>query len=345
MSRGSKTGLLPCLVLPLSLLSACSAADDGGDPNPGGGASQQEFNDAIKDLTNDYGSDGKADLFGVSPCALLTPLFTDGKNLTHCGLFAGVEGDGVLGVTFVTGGYDLVWDLYHQQMSVSRYTGAGLTTPGVGASVEGYVGFATGFSHGVSDWDGYFVTTELEIGLPFLKDFVSLNPAVFVSGEDLDGNLVITPDEILVPPQGVYGFEMGVSLGFDLLPDPLPVAPSVSEGLWENYKEATRHFYDLFAGTRIGGVGNYLRVALVDAESHQPCAADWPAVDAERDCVVQFGDPDWSYTHRGAHVAYSICTALGGCAIPLSWSMSATAIAVGAYRDAGDRVSEMCPNL
>jgi len=306
---------------------------------------EADFGDAMADLQGEFGQDGKADLFGVDPCRFLAPLFAEGNDFTHAGLFVGVEGEGVLGATAAFGGYDLVWDLYHHQMSVSRYHGAGISTPKVGASVTAYAGFATGFHDGVGEWDGYFVTTAMDVGLPFLKDFLSLEPAVFVSGVDQNGDHVIAPDEVLIPPDGVYGFQIGVSLGFDLLPDPLPVGGEVTEGLWEPYKPAIRYYYDKLADTRFARIGTRLRVYLVDHQTGDLCAADWPDVDGERDCVVEFGERDWSHAHRGAHVAYSICSSLGGCGIPLSWPMSATAVAIGAYRDVGGAVEALCPDL
>jgi hypothetical protein len=306
---------------------------------------EADFGDAMSGLQDEFGQDGKADLFGVDPCHFLTPLFDAGNDFTRAGFFVGVEGEGVLGVTAALGGYDLVWDLYHHQMSVSRYFGAGVSTPKIGASVSAYAGFAVGFEHGAADWDGYFVTTGMDVGLPFLKDYLSLVPAVFVSGVDRDGDHLIAPGEVLVPPAGVYGFEIGVSLGFDLLPDPLPVGVEVTEGLWEPYKPAIRHYYDRLASTRFAKLGTALRVYLVDHETGAECAPDWPDVDGERDCVIEFGERDWSHAHRGAHVAYAICSSLGGCEIPLSWPMSATAVAIGAYRDVGDTVQALCPEL
>lgn len=306
---------------------------------------ESEFDNTVMDLQGEFGGYGKADFSGVDSCYFLEPLFRDGNNFTHAGFFVGVEGEGVLGVASVFGGFDLVWDLYHHQMSVSRYTGAGVGMPKVGASVTAYAGFATGFSHGVSDWDGYFVTTEAEIGLPFFKDFVALEPAVFVSGVDNNGDEFISPDEILLPPDGVYGFQMGVSLGFDLLPDPSPVSGSITEGYWQPYKPAIRYYYDLLSNTRFGWVGPHLNVHLVDHGTGETCDENWPEVDGERDCIIQFGEEDWNHVRTGAHVAYSICSSLGGCELPLSWSMSLTAVAVGAYRDVGGRVRSLCPDL
>ncbi len=148
---------------------------------------------------------------------------------------------------------------------------------------------------------------------------------------------------ISIPPDGVYGFSMGVELGVDL-PTGLPIEGTVTQGLWQPYKRAIRYYYDRFRRTRFLGVGRHLDAHLVDQETGEACNADWPETDGQRDCVVRFGESTWSHTYRGLLVAYSICTASGGCGIPLSWPLSSGALAVGALRDAGDRVQRLCPD-
>ncbi len=319
----------------LALVPACATPDTS--------ATKDEFAGDFGDLQDEFGN-GKADLFGfdIDPCTLLAPLARFGHDAMRSGLVVGVEGEGVLGASVGVGGFDLVWDLYHQQLSVSRYAGAGVGVPGAGASVEAYAGAAFGFEHGAEDWDGYFVTAEAEVGLPFLKDYVSLDPAGYVTGVDRNGDGVIAPSEILAPPDGVYGFSVGVSLGFDLLPDPLPVGGSVTEGYWQSYKPAIRHFYDDLAATRMFGV-KQLQVRLVEPETGELCPSDWPNVDGERSCVIEFGNPGDSYLDRSINTAYSICHIAGGCSVPLTWPMSATAMAIAALRTSGLSFDQMCP--
>jgi hypothetical protein len=335
-------GVPRLLVASLVVLAGC-VSDNDWPQDP----SSEAFTEAMGDLDGEFGGDGKADLFDdlvPDPCELLHPIFVHGDAMSRAGFFMGVEGDGVLGVSESFGGYDIVWDLYHQQMTVSRYGGYGVATPGIGASIEPYVGFAAGFEHGVSDWDGYFVTTEIHFGLPFLDDFVGIQTSLFVTGVDADDDGIIGTSEMLLPPEGVYGFGVGVTFGFELLPDIVPIEGSITEGYWQPYPWALRAFYDRLAATRFFWVGNRLTVQLVDHHTGQPCHPDWPEVDAHQDCVIQFGDPEWSYTRNATHVAYSICELSGSCAIPLSWPVAGTAIAIGAFRDFGGSFAEMCPD-
>jgi len=304
---------------------------------------KDDFADEIGAFQEGFG-DGKADLFGfdIDPCDLLAPLGEFGDDALRSGMVLGVEGEGVLGAGVGFGGFDLVWDFYHQQMTVSRYSGAGIGAPGIGASVQGYVGLALGFDHGVSDWDGYFVTATAEIGLPLLDDYVSFDPAVYVSAVDDNGDGFIAPSEMLAPPNGVYGFTMGVSLGFELLPDPLPIEGSITEGYWRQYKRAVRHYYDEFKDTRMFFVKK-MEVRLVDHHTGQLCDERWPDVDGERDCVIEFGNPGDSWLRRSVNTAYSVCHITGRCALPLTWPMSATALSVGALRTSGLSFESFCP--
>ncbi len=153
---------------------------------------------------------------------------------------------------------------------------------------------------------------------------------------------MVVAAEIEAPPDGVYGFSMGVSLGFDLLPDPLPVSGSITEGYWQPYKAAIRHVYDDLASTRMFGVRK-LQVELVDAETGAACDPSWPSVDGARDCVISFGDPSDSYLARSVNTSYSICHIAGRCVVPLTWPMSATAMAIGALRSSGLSFHDMCP--
>lgn len=314
----------------LATLGACT------DEQP-----DEQFEDGIGPLQDQFGDDGKADLFGLDACSFLRPLAPYGDDAIHSGLILGVQGNGVLGIGTVYGGFDLAWDFYHQQLTVSRYGGAGISSPGVGGSVTAYAGAAFGFEHGIHEWDGHSIVTDAQIGLPFIKDYVSLNPAFFVSAEDRDhdGQVVVT--EAIAPPNGVYGFTVGVSLGFELIPDPLPIEGSITVGEWAPFKHAIRMFYDRLRTVTIPTVGP-LRVRLVDAESGAACPANWPAQNGSRDCVMEFGDRNQGWVARSIHTAYSVCTLAGNCAVPLSWPMAATAVAIGALRSQNVSLSRMC---
>jgi hypothetical protein len=321
----------------VTLATGCAIGD------PQTGQALDEFDQAYGDLSGEFGN-GKADLLGgrLDPCPLLQKLAPLGHDGTRMGLLLGVEGEGVLGPAVGFGGFDLVWDLFHQELTVSRYAGAGLGVPGAGASVQAYAGTAFGFERGVSDWDGYFVNAGLELGLPLLKDFISLNPTVYATGVDENRDGFIGPSEIRRPPEGVYGFSVGVSLGFDLLPEVLPVGGSVTEGYWQPYKSAIRALYDELEHTRVLGLRR-LHVRLVDEETGWECDPEWPAVDGDAECVIKFGDEGESYVGAALNTAYSICHVTGRCAVPLTWPLSAEALAIGAVRQSGLSIEEMCP--
>ncbi|MEE2645562.1 MAG: hypothetical protein VYD19_11570 [Myxococcota bacterium] len=276
------------------------------------------------------------DLSGVlSPCQLLEPLQEWGDRLLRSVFFMGIAGEGVLGPGVSTGGYDLVWDFYHAQLSVSHYGGTGLTTSaGAGVAVSAYAGWVSGFRHSVADWDGLHVSVSTELSLPFIKDYIHLKPEAFFSAEDLNGDGRVQHDELLLPPEGIYGFSIGVGVGLELFPDPIPISVTLTEGDWRPYASAIGVIYrDLKRRRLFPLVGEPLAVQLVDEHNGASCPGDWPVSEGDRDCIIQFGEPGWSRTKTGLHVAASLCALSGGCVTPLAWPQSALAIAIGAWRD------------
>ncbi len=314
-------------------------------------AATQQADEAFDDLhqgfsDGQFGKESKEDGFWdrIDVCQVLSNVLDVGDQVARIGFFYGVEGEGVLGTAYGVGGYDVVFDLYHRQAAVSKYFGGGVGTPGLGGSVSFYVGVAEGFQHGVSDWDGYFVTAETEVGLPFLKDYLSVDPAFFVSGVDRNDDNVIEPSEVLVPPEGVYGFSVALSLGVDALPDVLPVSGNITEGLWMPHKKAIRYFYDYLADVSLFGVYD-LDVSLVDHETGEECPADWPDEDPEADCIMAFGLHQSSNTKAALHQAWGICALNGGCLFPLAGSAALATVAIGAFQDAGEYLDDICPDL
>lgn len=325
----------------LGTLAGCAA----GEPASGGeGDPSEEFDQSVQDLEMEFGDDTKADVFGVDECDVLRPLLDAADGSIRSGFFLGVKGSAVIGGVAGPSGYDLVFDLYHHQATVSQYKGDGVALKLAGAGVEVYAGVANGFDYGVNDWNGYFVTTSLSLSLPFLEGFLSLDPALFVSAEDRNGDGIIGETEVLTPPDGVYGFGVGVEVSLSI-PTGLPVGGSVIEGLWQPHPEAIRWFYDMFRDTRFFRVGGRLSVRLIDDRTGEECHPDWPEARPDQDCVIEFGDPGWSHTRRGLHLGYGVCSATAGCEVPASWPMSAAAIGVGAVRDAGGELAELCPDL
>ena len=91
----------------------------------------QEFQDAVYTLNQSYGSPEKADFALLrNPCELLNPIFEWGEEAIKSGFFMGAGGQGTLGPAIGLGGYDVVWDFYHSQITVSAYHGIGLNLAG-----------------------------------------------------------------------------------------------------------------------------------------------------------------------------------------------------------------------
>jgi hypothetical protein len=316
-----------------------------GTDTQGAGADSTAYRESLSALQDSFGDEGKADSLGhVTACRLLEPLAAYSERGLRSGYLVGVEGAGVLGPAKGFAGVTVAFDLYHHQMTVLKYLGAGLTVPGLGAELNAYHGSVTGFEDGVGEMDGYFATAELELGLPFIKDFMHRRYTAFVSAEDDDANGIIGPTELVLPPHGIYGYTKGVSIGFDLLPNGLPVGGSLLEQKSTPFNHAIRFYYDAYRGMEIRSEGG-LRVRLVDADSGADCHPDWPDAEGERECVVEFGEPDWQHTRRGLHTAFALCAGTGGCVLPLAWKRAVRAIAVGALRDAGGDIREFCPDV
>lgn len=290
------------------------------------------------------GDDIKADLFGFlpDPCDLLRPLSAVGEDALHAGFIAGFEGNVQMGPMVDWGGYDLVWDLYHHQMTVSQYSGRGVGLPDAGGNGGVYVGMAFGFEHGVADWDGSFLSAEVDFGIPHFQDFISVSPSFFVTAIDENGDGLATPDEIVAPPDGIYGFNIGVNLGFDIWPEVAPVDVVIKEGTWQPHQNGIAHFYRKFKARRslFGSVEPH----LVDHHDGTPCPEDWPAKNPERQCIIEFGDASQTHLKRSMMTARSICQATHGCATPLSWPISITTLAIGELRDQGISYAALCPS-
>lgn len=101
---------------------------------------REEADEAISQLAFAYsqgrfGVEDKTDCF-FSPdvCEVLGDLVAGGDGTLRLGFFMGVQGDVFYGHVSVMGGYDVVFDLYHRQMTVSRYVGGGLGWAELGAA-------------------------------------------------------------------------------------------------------------------------------------------------------------------------------------------------------------------
>lgn len=288
----------------------------------------EAFVDNVWELQATFGDEGKMDLVSrASICDLIEPVARYGDALIRGGFVMGIEGTAVVGVFDHFGGYDLVWDLYSQQFTVSKHGGSLITTDELAITATAYVGYVGGFYSGVGEWYGFHEQASVEIGLPFLDDFFSVELTGFIEQD------------------GVFGYTAGITVGVDAFPDPLPVEVTLSEGVWEQHSLVIRSYYDKFRDASFMGVPIPIKARLVDAEDGSRCHEQWPVEDGERSCVIELGDPEKSRTRRAIHVARSICTATKGCALPLTWPLAASALAVGSLRDLGLAPSELCPGI
>lgn len=314
-------------------------------------ADDEAFEDAVSLLGEAHG-DGKADLLdilGVDVCEILEPVLEFGEPSARLGYVIGAEGTGTLPGVVGVSGYDIVWDLYHHQLAAHQYRGGGLTSNiGPATGVGAYAGMAFNFQNGVGDWEGYFVTGSANIGLPYLREYGSLDPIMFVSGKDHDGDGHIDAlNEI--DPYGVNGFAVGVSTGATLIPDPLPVSGNLTSARWSRHDSMTRALYDELADVDIRWAPDPV-VRLVDPDTGAECLEtnpDWPdplpGADGEiQDCVIEFGDPEDSHLRRAVDDSMAMCHFSGGCAIPLAWPAATVALAVGLLRDQADKLRKRC---
>ena len=293
-----------------------------------------EFSSVIDQLESNYGSPEKADFFGIlDPCDILTPLQEWSDQLLHSGFFIGVQGESLLGAGTGFGGMDIVWDFYHSQITVSAYKGLGISlSPGVNVSGGVYTGWVTGFKHGVSDWDGKHYQVSGEVSLPFIREYVHLKPEVFVIPKESDPHYANYENNEL--EGNLFGFSIGISLGLELFPEPSPITVSVSQGEWTPNDQAISNLYHKLKSKRIFPVvGEPLAIRLVDHHTGITCSEQWPAIDYDKDCVIQLGDSSWSHTRNALHFATSVCSLTNDCVSPLSWPVSMLSIALGSWRD------------
>ena len=315
------------------------------DPSMGD-EEMSDFVDGVFELQASFGEEDKADLIGMANvCTLVEPVARYGDAMVRGGFVMGVEGTVVTGIVDFFSGYDVVWDMYHQQLAVSRYSGSLTTMDEVALNATAYVGFAAGFRKGVGDWFGAHEAVSLEIGLPYLDDFFSLEITGFRVAIDQDGDNEADSTEFMTPPNGLFGFTVGITGGVDAVTDPLPVEITVSDGYWEPHKDIIRAYYDRFRDARFFGFDLPIAVRMVDAWDGTECDAEWPLVETERDCVLEFGKPGQSHTKRAIHLARSICSVTRSCSMPITWPLAGAALAIAKLRDMGLTPSDLCPGI
>ena len=341
MTPATLSKLYICLIIITFLPTGCAQQAEVIDPNAGvtddptspeqvavDNGDMDDFVSEVATLQGTFGDENKTDFMSMATvCEIVRPIARFGDDLTRSGFLMGIEGTRVLGFFNSFGGYDLVWDLYHQQFSVSRYGGSLTTTDELALTATAYVGYAAGFEHGVADWNGTHEQVSLEFGLPWLDDFLSIE----VTGFKTD--------------TGVFGYTAGITAGLDAFPEPLPIEVTISEGIWEPHKLLIAEYYRRFLDAKFLGFKLPLKAHLIDPLDGSVCDPDWPMIDEDRDCVIQFGDPDQSRTRRSIHLARSLCIATHGCALPMTWPVASSAIAIGKLRDLGLTPSELCPNI
>lgn len=324
----------------LALFAGCTAP--AAPPTEGAQAGDQhaEFESALDTFATDYGSGDKADFLGATECDLLEPFYSANQDFTKGGFILGGAGYGSAGFDTASRGFDLVWDVYHQEFFAAKYhiqPATRFTVPG--AAIRGYVGFASGFRHGVTDWNGYLVNASFSVPIPQFAGFLWLRSQTFATAIDRNHDRKFTVDEVVAPPGAVFGSIMGVEL---TIPSAFPFAAGIATNNTKSFPEGTRFYYDMFRSGHILAFGSPISVRLVDSKTGAVCPDTWPEADPDRECIVQFGDPEWSFTHRALHTAYSICEVTNGCSNPLAPKLASGTIAIGALRDGGEKLLEDC---
>lgn len=311
---------------------------------------REEFRRSIEDLNAEFNDNGekKQDFLGLKgPCDVLKPITkSDGASATaRMGWFLEFTGHANVLPRSWEGGGAIVADFYHHQMKIGYFRGNGLTlNSGVGTSASAHVGLLFGFQKNVMEYAGYFGSTEVSASLPFVKEFFEGYVGTFVKGKDVDGNGKFNPagpDEIIEPPNGIYGGYVGIEGGvnFDPLFGAVPVEPSVSRAKHMLHKGLTKHVYNALDGRtfRLLGIDAYLK-----QKNGDKCPEGWPKEHKEKKCFIEFGQDGESHIKRAIKTGGAVCAVTGGCTNPVAWSAAAQSIAVGAVRDAGEDIDSYC---
>lgn len=282
---------------------------------------ETEFQQAMDDLGLEAASMGKADFIGwlkdKTLCGTLNILSSAGEHTRSTLYF---NGRAYLGGAVAQGfiGHDNVWDLFHHQATVSSYKGAGVGT-NLGVELDAYAGFAFGAAQEASEWNGYFVSSDVDVKVPFLG---KAGLTCFITGVDDNQNGIIGPTELRLPPQEIYGCALELSKTFGWSPIPLPVDVEFNEGQWRNNAQKTIKLADRDE--------DKLQATLVES--------------ASGDLYVQYGDESMTHLERGKLVAKSILRSIWyGVKDPLVGPSAAlSSLAMGLWLDHGDELLENC---
>ncbi len=211
-----------------------------------------------------------------------------GVDLMHTAFYAGASGSafyprGVITTQNATRGFDLVFDFFHRELIATTFTGAGTSRsiglPGLGVAAQAHAGLAVGLEGGVSNWLGFF--HDVGVGGPLAKISshmpLSFSTSRFIGAVDHNGDGHIDTDsELLYPPNGVYGGELGVSVQLD--------------------------FIDLLATTLSGGVSRAAQTAVGAYDSAKKVGVPGS---------VSGGTPYWIHNNQLTHQIHQKLLKLG----------------------------------
>ncbi|QQR89537.1 MAG: hypothetical protein IPJ88_15255 [Myxococcales bacterium] len=329
----------------------------------------------------DSASESSAVLSNRAYCEALEHVFPYGipegfaDDAMHPAIFVGGSAKGSLkilqGVDSVLRGIDVVADLYNQEIMVLGYAGNGTNVSKLfsgGASFSMYGGAAYGLENGLSDWYGFFNGASVGINpLPVLKRFLNADLNWFRSGTDLDGDHLIAPEELHNPPEGVYGFSVGATVGFDVLgalwdaasvavlgiPGALPLSAGTSTTHYHPWNYGTLLLFE-----ELKKVG--LPVTLKDCDCDYMPVSEFVSAQPQGDCWKSpFLGPDAELSQnqcrisfegskaalKGVDLAKAICHA-GNCDLEERLLNTVYASAVGHFRDQGVNSAKLlCPSL
>lgn len=305
---------LACLSLMAATALGCSGADEREGDGQGDDEEALQLREAFSNAVTDLGSK-----LAKTPCAWLEKIGTK-DNLAHVGFFYGYQVDGSVGV-LPEGSIDYVWDLYDQQVMVTRHRGAAFLPKGT-ANAGAHAGVMYGFKNTVAEFQGHFASTNITIGIPFANDILGAGVGGFAITNDANHDGKTSLNEI--DKDGIFGFVVTASAAFDKAPvDKTQVASGIAENMFVPAIDAMQVLQESLKKEDID-------VGIVDSETGQTCSAT--ASIEGRDCVVGFGTDHTSHFLKARALAKGLKKHAGKLESMVG-PIGSTALAIGALRD------------
>ncbi len=279
------------------------------------------------------------------------------------GLVAGIGGSagGMFGIGVDIGmGTEMVWDFYHHQAMAAWWKGGG---PSFGpefnvasASGQVYLGLAMGFPNDVTDWLGSFQSLDIGVEITtivneIVQALTGLGVGVTVGGQFYtsvdDGGTRVEPWNGGTGGAGLAvggAVEWGYSVPGLMIPigGPLGLVPEIHAtlaGHTYEFKVMTRALYDQMRS-------GFIRAPayLVDPAAGTDCHADWPTVDGDDTCVIEFGRRTESPLERALGTQLGLCkvVGIGSCLSQTMLSVASLNLSSAALHQTGSVIEQYC---